>query len=253
MTAAAIGVTRRYDCDGRSGSGRGGGPFRTVFAEVLETIGNQKSPGSSRASSNPPAFELKPEFCDEYDPTFCHLRRPEHQFAMDVVARLRKQKWGNNKDAAETHCLPLVCQPPTAHPRLLPCRLLLHLPLLDAAIRRSLLFAVTGGSWLPPLEPVSPSNNATEEENGDVSAGSGSADMTGVTVQRNVSPTGAEVPVTTFGRQAHSRTMASSSSSFLKRLSSDAERFTPFSKDVVAASAIAFLEVLQLLTLQVHT
>ena len=103
MTAAAVGVTRRYSCDGRSGSGRGCGLFRTVFAEVLETIGKQKSPGSSRASSNPPAFELKPEFCDEYDPTFCHLRRPEHQFAMDVVARLRKQKWGNNKDAAETH------------------------------------------------------------------------------------------------------------------------------------------------------
>ena len=95
------------------------------------------------AGSNPPAFELKPEFCVEYDPTLNHLRWPEHQHAMDVVARLRKQKWGNNKDAAETHCLPLVCQPPTAHPRFLPCRLLLHLPLLGAAIRRSLLFSLS--------------------------------------------------------------------------------------------------------------
>ena len=194
MTASAIGVTRRDDCDGRSGSGRGGGLFRTVFAEVLETIGKQKSPGSSRASSNPQALKLKPEFCDEYDPTFYHLRQPEHQYAMDVVACLRKQKWGNNRDAAETHCVPLVCQPPTAHPRFLPCRLLLHLPLLDAAIRRFLPFALTGGSWLPPPEPVSPSNNATEEENGDVSAQSGSADMTGVTVQRNVFPQADKCP-----------------------------------------------------------
>ena len=38
MTASAIGVTRRDDCDGRTGSGRGGGLFRTVFAELLETI-----------------------------------------------------------------------------------------------------------------------------------------------------------------------------------------------------------------------
>jgi hypothetical protein len=66
------------------------------------------------------------EFCDEYDPTFFHLWREEHQHAMGIVARLRKQKWGSNKEALETHCLTLVCAPPKAHPRFLPCRLLIR-------------------------------------------------------------------------------------------------------------------------------
>jgi hypothetical protein len=34
------------------------------FAEVLESIGKQKSQGASRVSSGPPAFELKAECCE---------------------------------------------------------------------------------------------------------------------------------------------------------------------------------------------
>jgi hypothetical protein len=50
--------------------------------------------------------------------------------------------------------LPLVPPPPEAHPRFLPAhRLLLHLPAMDAAIRRKLLYALFGGEWLP-LEPL---------------------------------------------------------------------------------------------------
>jgi hypothetical protein len=30
---------------------------------------------------------LQADCCDEYDPTFYHLRRPEHQHAMDMTQR----------------------------------------------------------------------------------------------------------------------------------------------------------------------
>jgi Proteolysis_6 C-terminal len=257
MTAAAIGVTRREDSEGSSGNSGGGGLFRTTFAEVLEEIGKQKNQGTARAASGPPAFELKPEFCDEYDPTFYHLRRQEHQHAMDVVARLRKQKW-DNKDAVETHCLPLVCMPPKAHPRFLPCRLLLHLPPLDAAIRRSLLFALTGGSWLPPPEPMPLPSSASLDDShgGDGVDSTDMAGMAGMTVSRSAGASFSQigdVPLTTFSRRSLNSRQLNSASSFLKRQGSDGDGFAPFSKEIVAASAISFLEVLQLLTLQVHT
>jgi hypothetical protein len=59
----------------------------------------------------------------------------------------------------------------------------------------------------------------------------------------------ASVPVTTYGR----RHFRSSSSSIGRRSFSDNGDNTPFSSAVVASSAVSFLEILQLLTLQVHT
>lgn len=243
MNAAAIAASRRDDGAAGMGDNGGGSLFRDVFSGVLTDIAKQKTVSSSRASSGPPAFELKPEFCDEYDPTFYHLRRQDHQHAMDVVARLRKQKWGNDKDAADARCLPIVCAPPKAHPRFLPCRLLLHLPPLDAAVRRMLLFALTGGLWLPPAEPRPTSVEVSE---GRLSRGS-----VGESEGPNITPHGDVPNVTTFTRRLMHR--ASSGSSTFKRQSSDSEISAPFSKEVVAASAVSFLEVLQLLTLQVHT
>lgn len=248
MTAAALGVTRREESEGSSLGSGNGGMFRETFAEVLESIGKQKSQGASRASSGPPAFELKAECCDEYDPTFFHLRRQEHQHAMDVVARLRKQKFG--KEFSETHCLPLVCPPPKAHPRFLPCRLLLHLPALDAAIRRSLLFALTGGAWLPPPEPTS-----SETVKPDSQSGGGEDGLLNDVLPHSpgLSMTG-DVVVTAFNRRAISGRSISNASTFLKRNSNEAvDHGAPFSKEVVAASAVSFIEVLQLLTLQSHT
>ena len=242
MAAASCAVSRRDESDGSAMSSGGGSLFREAFGDVLREIGKQKNQGSSRVSSGPPAFELKADCCDEYDPTFFHLRRQEHQHAMDIVARLRKSKFGDKKESADSYCLPLVCAPPKAHPRFLPCRLLLHLRGMDASLRRSLLFALTGGSWLPPAEPKA-------EIYSEEGATSSDQPASGAAVSMASSSSG-EVPVMTFGgrRVLHGGPI---SSSFIKKNEGDEPE--PFSPDVVAASSVSFLEVLQLLTLQVHT
>jgi hypothetical protein len=243
MEAATSASSRRDESAGISGGGSGGGALGDLFTEVLRQVGKQKSQGSARAASGPSAYELRAECCDEYDPTFYHLRRQDHQHAMDTVSRLRKAK-ANSLNAAkpEAVCLPIVCAPPKAHPRFLPCRLLLHLPMMDAAVRRALLFAITGGSWLPPAPPAVPikkeEDGQTNEEGRPEQAAAPSMG----------SDTTASVPVTTFNRRAFHR--ASSSSS---RKSVDGSPDEPFSPAVVAASSVSCLEILQLLTLQVHT
>ena len=242
MAAASCAVSRRDESDGSAMSSGGGSLFRETFGEVLRDIGKQKNLGSSRVSSGPPAFELKPDCCDEYDPTFFHLRRQEHQHAMDVISRLRKAKFGDKKDTSDSYCLPLVCPPPKAHPRFLPCRLLLHLQGMDASLRRSLLFALTGGSWLPPAEPRA-------EVDSEEGLASSDAAVSGSAVAMASSPSG-DAPVMSFAgrRVLHG---PPTSSSFIKK--NEGDEAEPFSPDVVAASSVSFLEVLQLLTLQVHT
>jgi hypothetical protein len=234
MAAASCGLSKREESEGATGKGGGGGLFRGAFTTVLKEIGKQKIQNTSR-TSGPPVFELKPEFCDEYDPTFFHLRRQEHQHAMDVVARLRKQKWGDDKDALETHCLPIVCAPPRAHPRFLPCRLLLHLDSVDAALRRALLFALTNGSWVPPPEPIRLAEDDDVEGSGD--------DVRGI-----LSVSGhTDTPMRVVHRRMYQS--QSSVSSFTKKKDAG----NPFSSEVVASSSVSFLEVLQILTLQIHT
>lgn len=243
MEAATSAANRRDENVGITGTSGGGGALGDVFAAVLRDIGKQKNHGSSRAASGPPAYELRADCCDEYDPTFFHLRRQEHQHAMDTVARLRRQKVENKTDAVS---LPIVCPPPKAHPRFLPCRLLLHLQPMDAAIRRALLFALTGGMWLPPEEPQPPSDEKMEE-------GSDEGDTGVVTSTMSPLSGGSDapsIPVTTFGRRAYPRTLSSGSRRSSFNEIGDPE---PFSSAVVAASSVSFIEVLQLLTLQVHT
>lgn len=244
IAAASCAVGRRDESDGSAGTSGGGGLFRDVFASVLREVGKQKSQGS-RAGSGPSSFELNASCCDEYDPTFFHLRRQEHQHAMDVVASLRKQKLGKEKSTEslpDAHCLPLVCSPPKAHPRFIPCRLMLHLNPMDAAIRRALLFALFAGSWLPPSEPVA---KVDDDENAD-----DDTPMGGVSV--STSTTG-DVPTMTFSRRSYGAG-AATSNPFTKRGSSlENEPPAPFSAEVVASSSVSFIEVLQLLTLQVHT
>jgi Putative zinc finger in N-recognin (UBR box) len=243
MTAASCGISRREESEGTSGKGGSGGHFRDAFTIVLNEVGKQKNQTSTRATSGPATFELKPDLCDEYDPTFFHLRRQEHQHAMDVVAMLRKQKLSGNKEALETHCLPLVCAPPKAHPRFLPCRLLLHLDAMDAALRRSLLFALTSGSWLPPLEPSQEKSRSEEDivTSTDTIAGVSTSIMT--------VPSSADIPMTSFNRRIYQS--QSSGASFPRRPGAVVP--PPFSPEVVAGSSVSFIEVLQLLTLQVHT
>lgn len=243
MEAATSASSRRDESAGISGGGSGGGALGELFTEVLRQVGKQKSQGSARATSGPSAYELRAECCDEYDPTFYHLRRQDHQHAMDTVSRLRKAKATSlNTSKPDAVCLPIVCPPPKAHPRFLPCRLLLHLPSMDAAIRRSLLFAVTGGSWLPPAEPAA---SGKLDEDSDTKE-DGQQDNVGGSNLGSEST--ASVPVTTFNRRTFQRASSSSSS----RKSSDGS-IEPFSPAVVAASSVSCLEFLQLLTLQVHT
>ncbi|KAL3923025.1 MAG: hypothetical protein SGILL_001888, partial [Bacillariaceae sp.] len=226
MTAASCAVGRRDESDGSAGTSGGGGLFRDVFAQVLKEVGKQKNQGS-RAAAGPASFELSPSCCDEYDPTFFHLRRQEHQHAMDVVASLRKQKLAKEKKenpGSEGYCFPLP---------------------MDAAIRRSLLFALLGGSWLPPPDPVRKDDNANEIPS------SLSADA-GLSISVSTETAAGDVPVMTFSRRAG----GTGSKNFPhKRGSSfqEGDSGPPFSADIVAGSSVSFLEVLLLLTLQVHT
>lgn len=243
MEAATSASSRRDESAGISGGGSGGGALGDLFTEVLRQVGKQKSQGSTRAASGPSAYELRAECCDEYDPTFYHLRRQDHQHAMDTISRLRKGKANSlNTANPEGVCLPIVCTPPKAHPRFLSCRLLLHLPMMDAALRRALLFAITGGSWLPPSPPVVAAKKDNE----------GDAKEEGHAESAAMPNTGGDstssVPVTTFNRRAFQR-----ASSSLSRKSVDGSSEEPFSPAVVAASSVSCLEILQLLTLQVHT
>jgi hypothetical protein len=245
MAAASGAVSRRDEADGTLGSDGGAGLFKNVFTEVLQEIAKQKSPGSARSTSGPAAFELRPECCDGYDPSFFHLRRQEHQHAMDNVVRLRNQKWGVDKEARpDFHCLPLVSAPPKAHPRFLPCRLLLHLSSMDAALRRYLLFAVTGGSWLPPTQPEAKADGNDESISSELESSGGLGNG------RPLRAGSMDVPA--FGPRGFHR-QSSSSASFSKKSVIDSDSPSPFSPEVVAGSSVSLLEVLQLLTLQVHT
>lgn len=210
MEAASNAITRKDSITGADMNEDGPTSFQSVFREVLGDIATQKSQGARSTAA--PLFELKSNFSDEYDPTFFHLKRADHQHAMDNIARLRKQKFSSKGKRDTRKCLPLVSAPPVAHPRFLPCRMLLHIPALDAAIRRALIFALTGGEWLPPQPPSDFDEENTLESPSFSSEGRG----------RRLTKT----------EQVTKRT---------------------FSPDVVNNSSVSFLEVLQLLTLQVHT
>lgn len=265
MAAVAGAVTRRDETDSGAGSGDADSAtsFRVLFADVLKEIGKQKSQGSR--SSGTPMFELKANASDEYDPTFFHLRRHEHQHAMDTVARLRRQKIsppGSPKAEGKTRCLPLVVQPPASHPRFLPGRLILHLPALDASIRRALLFALTGGRWLPPDEPSQfLSDDEADDLDGDDMVGSsklrGLGSSSGLGDSANPSPAGTPRSSPRRSREARRRAyQRNTSSSFVKPRrgnSSLSDIGDDFSPETVAGSSVSFLEVLQILTLQVHT
>jgi len=240
MEAATSASSRRDESAGISGGGSGGGALGDLFTVVLRQVGSQKNQSSTRAASGPSAYELKAECCDEYDPSFYHLRRQDHQHAMDTIGRLRKAKASIlNKDKPDRVCLPMVCAPPKAHPRFLPCRLVLHLPAMDAALRRCLLFAITGGKWLPPEEPT-----AAKEENSQNDLFS-DADSN----QTTSGIAGTDSVGTSFSdRRAFRRAAAK-----MNRRSTNSSSSEPFSAAVIAASSVSCLEVLQLLTLQVHT
>lgn len=225
MSAVSAAVSRRDEFDG----GTGGASFRAVFTEVLRSIGQQRNQGS-RATSGPPTFELKPEGSHEYDPCFYHLRKTEHQQAMDNIARLRSQKLGTTSNrTAQSMVIPLVAKPPQAHPRFLPARLLLHLPSMYAAIRRYLMYVLFNGNWLPPAQPDLEDMAVTSDGDGDASAPSSRSDAA---YQRTAS--------TMSNRSTTSRSLTN-------------PHMHSFSPETVASSSKSFLEVLHILTLQVHT
>ncbi len=78
--------------------------FRAVFSRILHSIAVKKS---SAGASSAPQWSLKSnieEVLYEYDPTFWHLSRKDHQIAMENIAALRNS-FLKGKDG---HALPLV-------------------------------------------------------------------------------------------------------------------------------------------------
>ena len=121
----------------------GGGNIRNMFTDILRDVARLKI---GNRSTSTPTYELKSDCSEEYDPTFMRLRRSEHQHALDNIARLRKQL----HDSDDKRPFSAVLPPRTPHPRFSACRLILHLPSLDSAIRRFLLFALTGWWTVAP-------------------------------------------------------------------------------------------------------
>ena len=244
MAAVSGAVTRRDDFDG--GDADSATSFRAIFAQVLKEVGNVKSLGSR--STGAPSYELKAEVSDEYDPNFFHLRRHEHQHAMDTISRLRRHKVsppgppGSPRGGGYAKCLPLVTPPPSAHPRFIACRLLLHLPAIDGSVRRGLMFALFGGKWLPPDEPLS-----EMDSDGDFFPAKGP----GENAMDVISPTMSTESTYRAGSPPRRSYVRSPSSS--KRSKRSSEQAEHFSTETVAASSISLLEILQILTLQAHT
>lgn len=167
------------------------GDSRT-FSSILAQVSSLKKLNKSNV------YVLKPEYAPEYDPTFYHLRRPEHQHAMETIATLR---------SSQKKCWPLVAPPPPAHSMFVSCRLLLHLTAMDAALRRMLLFGLTNGKWVPPA-PLGEQQQPQQQ-------------------QENPKPKRGRSPKSTSTPQ--------------------------LSPQVVAESSVSLMDVLQLLTLQIHT
>ena len=234
MSASSAALSRRDENDGGQIGAGGGSSFRAIFTEVLHSIGQQRNQGS-RASSGAPTFELKSESSHEYDPSFYHLRKTEHQHAMDNIARLRRQKLGAlSQGRVSIMVLPLVTKPPEAHPRFMASRLLLHLPHMYAAIRRYLMYILFNGSWLPPIKPDPDDTTVIIDGAGDVSfptSRSSDARSTDALMRRSsFVPYNGSIAASSANHNLHS-----------------------FSPETVAASSKSFLEVLHILTLQVHT
>ncbi len=221
MEAATNAITKKDSVASSFDADEGGSSFRTVFGEVLREISSQKSQGSRATLA--PAFELNCNVSDEYDPSFFHLKRADHQQAMDNIARLRKQKFSVKGKRNSGKCLPIVGPPPIAHPRFVPCRMLLHIPALDAALRRALILALTG-DWLPPAQPI--------ELNDDMAL---------------------ESPSFSSELSASDGRIVRTASRRLTRIEKVDRNKPKFSSEVVDNSSVSFLEVLQILTLQVHT
>ena len=81
----------------------------------MKEIGKEKS---QSLHARPPTCKLSAKVSDEYDPTFFHLRRSEHQHVIDTIARLRRQILSNATGSGGKNtqkCLPLLSAPLPAH------------------------------------------------------------------------------------------------------------------------------------------
>ncbi|GMH58629.1 hypothetical protein TL16_g02650 [Triparma laevis f. inornata] len=113
-------------------NGEGGLPsyFEEVFTEVFEEIG-----------AGDKSKKIPSQIKDEYDPSFYHLSRANHQTAMEKVSADRKGK-----------IVPLVTRLKPPHKLFEKTRDVLKIEESFSAIRRWLLFAILGGEWAPNKE-----------------------------------------------------------------------------------------------------
>eukprot|EP00624_Nannochloropsis_granulata_P007659 evm.model.NODE_8908_length_28186_cov_23.573193.9 len=101
-----------------------------AFDRVLERVSTRRT-GTDAAAR----FDLRPECALEYDPTFYHISRQEHEAALERIAGMRKQAAAAAAAAAassttsvEGEWRPCVGSPPVAHPDFACVRLLLFWP-----------------------------------------------------------------------------------------------------------------------------
>lgn len=110
--------------------GEAGDHGASAFDSVLAGVATRRAAGEDAAAR----FHLKPECALEYDPTFFHMSRQEHEAAVERVLAMRKAL--KRQQAASVHQqppppqgpLPAVGAPPVAHEAFAPVRLLLYWP-----------------------------------------------------------------------------------------------------------------------------
>ena len=195
------------------------------FNEIFEAVIKEIAVESRNATGTAKVFELKPSAAYEYDPCFFHLSKIGHQSAMEKIAHLRSKHMKNDPH----RCAPLVQPLKTSHEIFKGAVDILFAPQSISAVRRSLLVAMLGGQWVPPLKP----DEAPNASNSGSGAPSSSVDEESVR------------------RTGRNRTLSSASSSSIAAASDAAT--TPvctFSKETIASSSVSILEVLQFCTLQ---
>lgn len=124
-----------------------------AFDRILECVSTRKT-GTDGAAR----FDLRPECAWEYDPTFYHISRQEHEAALERIVGMRKQAApaALSLTAGEGELRPCVGFLPVAHPDFTCVRLLLFWPevvgfqytVLQAAARET-------------VEPEGSRNNST--------------------------------------------------------------------------------------------
>lgn len=107
---------------GENGARDDGKDRQAAFDSILARVAVR------RQGTDAARFDLRPECAREYDGTFFHISRQEHEAALERIVGLRKQVERHDEGLGKRDPTPCVCPPPVAHPDFAPVRLLLYWP-----------------------------------------------------------------------------------------------------------------------------